>query len=83
MALIKSESAHPMTLVEPLKPRLWNNSEICLLLVVDNNKYLPHVVDNIIFEISIPISPSRIVEATEIISTSNTYLGILAKERAN
>ena len=31
LTLIKSESAYPITPVEPLKPRFWYNSEICLL----------------------------------------------------
>ena len=33
-------------------------------LVVNNNKYLSHVVDNIIFGISVPDYPSRTVEIT-------------------
>ena len=63
LALITSESAHPITPVEPLKPCFWNNSEICLPLVVNKNKYLPHVVDNIIFKISVSDYPSRTVES--------------------
>ena len=31
LASITSESAHPITPVEPLKPRFWDNSGICLL----------------------------------------------------
>ena len=31
LTLIKSEFAYPITPVEPLKPRFWDNSEICLL----------------------------------------------------
>ena len=30
ITLIKSKSAHPIIRVEPLKPRFWDNSEICL-----------------------------------------------------
>ena len=63
LALIKSESAYLITPVEPLKPRYWNNSEFVYFLVVNNNKYLPHVVDNIIFGISVPDYPSRTVES--------------------
>ena len=59
-----SESTYPITPVEPLKPRFWDNSEICLLLVVNNNKYLSYIVDNIIFGISVPDYPSRTVETT-------------------
>ena len=49
-----SESAYPITLVEALKPRFCDNSEICLLLVVNNTKYLLYVNDNIIFGITAP-----------------------------
>ena len=30
LVLITLESAHPIIQVEPLKPRFWDNSEICL-----------------------------------------------------
>ena len=66
LTLSNSESAYPITLVEPLKPRFWDNSEICLLLVVNNNKYLPYVIDNIIFRISVPDYPSRTVESNSL-----------------
>ena len=36
-----------------MEPRFWDNFEICLLYVHKHNKYLPHVVDNIIFGISV------------------------------
>ena len=39
LTLIYSESAYPTIPVEPLKSRFWNNSEIYLLLVVNDNKY--------------------------------------------
>ena len=45
-----SESAHPITPVEPLKSFLGQFS-------------LPHIVDNIIFGISVPDYPSRTVES--------------------
>ena len=32
----------------------WDNSEFLYILVVNNNKYLLHVVDNYIFGISVP-----------------------------
>ena len=38
--------------------------EICLLYVHINNKYLPHVVDNMIFGISVPDYPILIVGTT-------------------
>ena len=59
-----SESAYPITPVQALKPRFWNNSEICLLLVVNNNKYLSYVVENFIFAINVPDYPSGTVETT-------------------
>ena len=35
-----SELASPITPVEPLKPRFWDNSEVCLLLVAESqSKY--------------------------------------------
>ena len=59
-----SESLYPITPVEPLKARFWHNSEICLLLVVNNNKYVSCVVENFVFAISVPDYPSRSVEST-------------------
>ena len=59
-----SESAYPITPVEPLKPRFWDNSVFVYILVLNNNKYLSYVVDNIIFGISVPDYPSRTVEST-------------------
>ena len=38
--------------------------EICLLYVHINNKYLPHVVDNMIFGISVPDYPILTVGTT-------------------
>ena len=55
---------HPITPVEPLKARFWDNSEICLLLVVNNNKYVSCTIENFIFGISVPDYPSRTVETT-------------------
>ena len=49
-----------------LRPRFLHNSEISLLLVVNNNKYLSYVVDNIIFGISVPDYPSRTVESNSL-----------------
>ena len=42
LTFIYSESAYPITSVEPLKPpeRFWDDSEICLLLVVNNNNII-------------------------------------------
>ena len=59
-----SESAYPITLVETLKPRFWDNSEVCSLLVVNNNKYVSCVAENFIFGISVPDYSSRTVEST-------------------
>ena len=39
---------------------------ICLLLVVNSNKYLSYVVDNVIFGISVPDNPSRTVESNSL-----------------
>ena len=52
---------------KPLEQRFWDNFEICLLYVHINNKYLPHVVDNVIFGISGPDYP--------IITVGTTILG--------
>ena len=59
-----SESAFLSATGEPLKPRFWDNSVFLYILVVNNNKYLSYVVDNIIFGISVPDYPSRTVETT-------------------
>ena len=57
-----SESAYLITLIEPLKPRLWDNSEICLLFGRKGQHiYISHVLDSIIFAINVPYYPSRIV----------------------
>ena len=55
---------YPITPVEPLKARFWDNSEICLLLVVNNNKYVSCVVEYFILEISVANYPSGTVETT-------------------
>ena len=44
----KIGTVHTITSIEPLKPRFWDNSVIYYILVVNNNKYLSYVVDNII-----------------------------------
>ena len=59
-----SESAYPITPVDSLKPRFWDNSVFVYILVLNNNKYLSYVVDSIIFGISVPDYPSRLVETT-------------------
>ena len=46
-----------------LKPRFWDNSVFVYIIVINNNKYLSYVVDNIIFGISVPDYPSRTVES--------------------
>ena len=58
------ESAYPITPVEQLKPRFYTILKFVYFLVVNNNKYLVHVVDNIIFGISVPDYLSRTVETT-------------------
>ena len=48
-----------------MKPRLLDNSEICLLSTcIYNNKYSQYVVDDIIFGISLPDYPRIAVETT-------------------
>ena len=61
-----SESAYPITPVVTLKPCFWDNSVFVYILVVNNNKYLSYVVDNIIFGISVPDYPSRTVETNSL-----------------
>ena len=63
LTIFYSESAYPITLVEALKPRFWEILKSVHFLVVNNNKYLTYVVDNIIFGISEPDYPSRTVES--------------------
>ena len=66
LALIKSESV-PITSNYPsklLKPRFWDTYVLVYILVVNNNKYLSHVVDIIKFGISVPDYPSSNVETT-------------------
>ena len=58
-----SELASSIILVEPLKPRFHRILEFIYFLVVNNDKYLSYVVDNIIFKISVPDYPSRTVES--------------------
>ena len=64
LTLSNWESAYLITPVVTLKPRFWDNSVFVYILVANNNKYLPHVVNNIIFGISVPDYPSRTVETT-------------------
>ena len=63
LTLSNSESAYLITPVVTLKPRFWDNSVFVYILVVNNNKYLSYVVDNIIFGISVPDYPNRTVES--------------------
>ena len=64
LALITSESAHPITPVEPLKPRFYHNSEICLLLFV-NNRNIYHILLTISYsELAYPITPVESLKAT-------------------
>ena len=48
-----------------------HNLKFVYFLVVNNNKYLPHVVDNIIFGINVPDYPSRTVESKSLLSFWN------------
>ena len=64
LALIKLESV-PITSNSPSKNcRFWDNSVLVYILVVNNNKYLSHVVDIIKIGISVPDYPSSNVEIT-------------------
>ena len=59
MTLSNSESAYLIIPVATLKPRFWDNSVFVYIIVVNNNKYLSYVVDNIIFVISVPDYPNK------------------------
>ena len=48
---IYPESAYPITPVERFKPRFVTVLKFLYFLLVNNHKYLPHVVVNIIFGI--------------------------------
>ena len=58
-----SESASSITPVEPLKPHFYTILKFVYFLVVSNNKYLQHAVDNNIFGISVSDYPSRTLES--------------------
>ena len=64
MTISYSESAYPITPVEPLKPRFYTILKFVYFLFINNNKYLVHVVDSMIIGISVPDYPSRTVETT-------------------
>ena len=66
-----SESASSITAVEPLKPRFYTILKFVYFFVVNNNKYLSYVVDNIIFGISVPDYPSITVESNSLRSFLN------------
>ena len=66
LTLSNSESAYLIAPVVTLKPRFWDNSVFVYILVVNNNKYLPYFVDNIIFGISVPDYPCRTVESNSL-----------------
>ena len=55
---------YPSTPVYPLKPRFWDNIEICLLFGRKQQQIFTHVFDNITFGISEPDYPSITVETT-------------------
>ena len=75
-----------ITPVEPLRLRFWGNSEIACYIVVNNNKYLSYVVDDIILGISAlitqvePLKP-RFWDNSEIICylvvNNNKYLSFV------
>ena len=50
------ESAYPITPVEPLKSRFWDNSEICLLFSRKQQQLFSMCIDSIIFGISVLIT---------------------------
>ena len=58
-----SESVYPIIPVKLLNHVSGTILKFVHLLVVNNNKYLSHVVDSIIFRISVPDYPSRTVES--------------------
>ena len=66
LTLSNSESAYLIIPVATLKPRFWDNSVFVYIIVVNNNKYLSYLVDNIIFAISVPNYPSRTVESNSL-----------------
>ena len=66
----------------------WNHVSGTILkfvwnLFVNNNKYLPHVVDNIIFGISVPDYPSRTVESNSLRSFRNFTISCLLYTHIN
>ena len=63
LTLSYSESVSSITPIEPLKPHFYTILKFVYFLVINNTKYLVHVVDNIIFGISVPDYPSRTVES--------------------
>ena len=71
LELIKLEFV-PITSKYPSKTVIFRNHfsgtilKFVYFLVVNNNKYLSYVIDNIIFGISVPDYPSRIVESNSL-----------------
>ena len=61
-----SESVYPIIPVKLLNHVSGTILKFVHLLVVNNNKYLSHVVDSIIFRISVPDYPSRTVESNSL-----------------
>ena len=66
-----SESAYIITLVDPLKRILGTFLKFVYFLVINYRKYSSHVVDSIIFGISVPDYPSWIVDSNSLRSLCN------------
>ena len=73
LTILYSVSAYPITLVEPLKPRFWYNSKICLLF---SRKQIIQFDYHMLFTISYSESAYPITPVDPLKAILYDYFGI-------
>ena len=64
LTISHSESAYPITPVEPLKQRFWDNSEICLLFSRKHTHTYYMLLTSSYSESAYPMTPVELLKAS-------------------